>query len=776
MSKTMLNIYDFTSKRKTAVLQNAYDIVETHELNQIYTLTFTLPSTDEKVKYCQPRHLVRWGDDGELYRIKAVQQTDNDTGTIVYECEHVVTTLCDSLLFGSYTYGGGNIRTASVINWLLNQQKTRNWVLGKCDFDRRFEYGWEQENLLNALYAIPKEFSTPYKWEFDTTGFPWKISLRKIDDSVNPEYYLRAESNILSSGTSADYADICTRIYPLGYGEGVNQLDIRSVNNGLPYLQSPDNIIKQYGLVEKVLVDRRFENPESLMAYAQTMLDNLQTPSFSRSFDVTDLYPLTIQNFDNAEVGKICKMTGDGTIAYITKTVHQWDDVGNLQIELSTKATDVASRVADLADRVRIESVYAQGATQLYQHSKDANATPEKGMMLNLYFPSEMRQINKVQLKLELKQFRSYSLASENASTVIQTSSEGAASLQTSSAGGANIQSSNEGEASIQTTSNGGGSTYTSTAGGDSIQTSTDGGGTPTTSSAGGTSMASTSENGPSMSITASVASTENANWNDYYYSHGTSNLYVSKEADSGYTSHDGDHNHDIRGYTGETTPPASANYKHSHGINYSGGALVNGQHQHQVGTYGHQHSFSVFSLKHNHPVSVYVMNNDRSKSGFIHSHMFSLNPHNHTLTISGHNHRITIPKHSHTVTLPNHNHTVKIPNHTHKVSIPAHTHGLTISNHTHSIKIPAHSHEITAGIFETGNATGFSIYVGGKRVTTVNAKNFDGDITSWLLNSSNQIPRDSWINLEIRPNDLAYVVTSVFVQGFVQSRGGGNY
>ena len=146
MSKTMLNIYDFTSKRKTAVLQNAYDIVETHELNQIYTLTFTLPSTDEKVKYCQPRHLVRWGDDGELYRIKAVQQTDNDTGTIVYECEHVVTTLCDNLLFGSFTYGGGNIRTASVINWLLNQQKTRNWVLGKCDFDRRFEYGWEQEN------------------------------------------------------------------------------------------------------------------------------------------------------------------------------------------------------------------------------------------------------------------------------------------------------------------------------------------------------------------------------------------------------------------------------------------------------------------------------------------------------------------------------------------------------------------------------------------------------------------------------------------------------
>ncbi len=223
---------------------------------------------------------------------------------------------------------------------------------------------------------------------------PFRCAMEHMT-TVPPEYYLRAKSNILSSGTSAEYADICTRIYPLGYGEGVNQLTIRDVNNGLPYLQSPDTIVARYGLIEKVLVDRRFENPESLKAYAQTMLDNLQTPHFARTFDVTDLYPLTSQNLDDAEVGKVCKMTGDGSIAYITKTVHQWDEAGSLQIELSTKATDVASRVADLADRVRIESVYAQGATQLYQHSKDANATAEKGMTLNLYFPSEMRQINK---------------------------------------------------------------------------------------------------------------------------------------------------------------------------------------------------------------------------------------------------------------------------------------------------------------------------------------------------------------------------------------------
>ena len=71
---------------------------------------------------------------------------------------------------------------------------------------------------------------------------------------------------------------------------------------------------------------------------------------------------------------------------------------------------------------------------------------------------------------------------------------------------------------------------------------------------------------------------------------------------------------------------------------------------------------------------------------------------------------------------------------------------------------------------------TQFDIYVGSTKKATVEATTYNGDITQWLLNDKNLIPRNTWINVEIRPNALAYVVSSVFVQGFVQSRGGGNY
>ena len=753
---TMLNVYDRQTRKKTAVLQNAFDIDETHELNQIYLSSFSLPSTDEKNKFCLPRHFVRWGDDGELYRIKAPKTDENNVGVVTYECEHAITTLCDSVMFGSFKYGGAGVRTRDTITWLLSQQKQQDWVLDVCDFDRKFEYLWEQENILNALYSIPKEFASPYMWTFDTTVYPWKLSLRLLDVTASPQYYLRARSNILSSGTAADYANICTRIYPLGYGEGVNQLNIKDVNNGVPYIQSPKAITDKYGIVEKVLVDRRFENAESLKAYAQSMLEVYQEPTMSRTFDVTDLYPLTGQDWTDAEVGKICKMTQDGSIAYITRTQRQHDKAGDLHIDLSTKPTDIASNVADLADRVRIESVYAQGATQLYQHSKDANATTSKGMIMSLYFPSEMRQINKVLMRLKLGKFRSYSQATDSKTVTVKTCSNETVTVKTNPAalGGQ------------KTTSDGGGTT--SSSGGTSVSVS--GGG----SSGNGTDQMTT---GLSLDVSAeglvsppmasqtsppSTDTTSGTEWAQDYTStttEATPNGAVQIQI--------GDPNGKLYG---NTWSPSGTDGYHSHNTEYwESGTIDGGYHDHD--TY--------VNAPYLQSGEVVINNGYYSQSGKEHIHYITKNAlahshninHYHTVSVSG---GASGGYHTHTFSVPNHTHTISA--HSHSLPDLSHSHDFKLNGHTHSITLNSHSHAITAGIFESGNPSSFDIYVGGKKKTTVNSTSYDGDITTWLLNDKNQVPRNSWIDVEIRPNDLAYVQCSVFVQGFVQSRGGGNY
>lgn len=665
-----LNLYNL-QREKIAVLENAYNIEEEKELNAIYGLKFSLPSSDPKITMCQAMRFVRYGDTGEMYRIIKSSAADADISTNTFICEHVIATLCDTVLFGSYVYGGQGVGTAQVINWILSKQNVQNWQLIRCDFDLNYEYNWEQENLLNALYSIPKEFVDPYRWEFDTTIYPCGLSLIKIGEAEDPDYYIAAGKNLLGRNVNTDNTQICTRIYPLGYGEGINQLTIRDVNpnkdaegKGLPYLEAEAATIEQYGIIEKVLVDRQFESPETLMAYGQTVLNNLKVPTLERSFDVADLYPITKQPIDRADVGKVCLLTEDGTLAYIKKTVRVLDDPGSLTLDLSTKTSGIVNTIADLADRVRIESVYAQGATQIYQHAKDANAgtTVENGHVLSLYFPKEMKQINKVLLKLQLKKFRMYNKSTENSEAQSSTSEDGGGSTSTSAAGGGNI------------------SIY--------------------------------------------VGATENANWKYPLipYTEATQISIACNQA--------GEHKHWIWGDTGTVTPPASDNYRHYHAMNFDSqqnDSYGNSpKHRHDVyestnGGDGHWHYVPRNRLQHDHQIN--VMNSAQSMSGF---------------------------------------------QHTHSVSIP---------KHSHSFTIPAHDHSISPGIFEASETpTSFGIYVGGQLKINIESKTYEADITEYLLDETGLIPRDRWITVTIVPNKLAYIVSSVFVQGFVQSRGGGNY
>lgn len=626
----MIEVFD-KSRKKVAILENAYGVTEREEINSVASLTFSLPDTDDKNKYCQPFHFVRH-DGGQLYRIMAPAGTRSDTGSITYECEHVIATLIDDVLFGAHVVGNLGGYTRDSIQYVLDRQTEARWVLGECDFSRQFEYGWENENLLAALFSIPNRFVDPYMWAYDTSGSPWKLHLKRIDESAPPQFYIRAGKNLLQRDFQRPAQDVCTRLYCLGYGEGVNQLTIADVNGGIPYLQSPQAYIDKYGLISRIWVDRRFEDAASLKERGQAILSELQGPRLSVTVSAADLYQMTQADYDKAELGRITLLADDDIKTYITGITRNWDTPGDMQLTLATKPVDVASSIADLADRQRIEQVYSQGATQLYGQSVQANATPDIGAVLNFWIPDEMRIINKVLAKITLDRFRSYS----------RSTSGGGATTSTSTSGGGGTS-----------TSSSGGGTYSSTA--------VDGGGTRTSSSGGGVSRTLTLDGG--LSATAGE---------------------YSQSPQTGTTD-------------------------------------------------GHRHSIPV-SLNHRHAIS--------------HSHSFSI---------------------------PNHTHTVSIPSHSHSFSVGAHTHSVSIPSHTHSVSIPDHTHGIEQGIFEFGGANGATIWVNGQEKGAMGTDH-DVDLTEWLLNDDGKIDRGRWHKVEVVPDDLAYVTIDIYIQGFVQSRGGSTY
>ncbi len=614
----MLNIFDRTL-RKTAVLQNAFGVVETEKLNGLSTLQFSLPGDDPKNENCDLFCYAQY-DDGALYRIMTPQADESDTEAVTYQCEHAVATLLDDVLFGSVVLSG--LGTRAVLENLLDRQTVKRWVLADCDFNYQYDYGFENENLLVALFSVAELF-TEYRWDFDTSVYPWRISLRKINLSAVPECYLRPEKNLLTSQRARDAGQLCTRLYCLGYGEGVNQLTIREVNGSLPYLQANADVVARYGVISRVFVDRSYEDARSLMERGRALLAQYQQPVFSASFEAADLFEATGDPQDYPRAGKVVRIMPAGETTYITEVVRNLDSPGDVQVTVSTVSANISDTVAALADRQRVEQVYSQGATQLYAQSVQANATTTLGAVMNFYIPDEMRIVNAVKAKISLDRFRSYSKATKGGGKSTTTSRVGGESTATSEAGGAVNETSNSG-------------------GGDSV-----------TSGSGG-------------KTTVSYAP-------DY-----------------------------------KTVASSYPKYDDGEGID---------EHFHTVGT---------GTMAHKH----------------------------------------SIPDHTHAVELPTHRHSFKTSAHKHAVSIPA---------HAHKVDIPDHAHDIEQGIFQFGAAKTAQILVNGVLKGTM-AQERELDLTAMLVADDGKIPRGRWMKIEIRPDDLAYVTIDLFVQGFVQSRGGETY
>ena len=451
--------------RRLAYLDNALAVGYALETNSLWSATFTLPADDKKNAYCAPLNFVEIFDGDEridLFRIIGEDLERSDGATRYYNCEHVLATLISDVLFQYHQCGGSGVKTADVLNYILARQTRQNWKLGDCDFKRYFEYNWENSTLLAALFAVPECFDSEYLWSWDTTVYPWTLSLTAPTNALKSE--IRYAKNMTNIKKTTDATSIANRVYALGYGEGVTQLTIESVNGGVPYVEDALSI-ERYGLCSTILVDSRYEIAENLKAYAEQMLAGLKEPYVSYEIGAIDLHRLTGDSFSKFRPGEVVRVVdeADGInlrtrIVRVEKSDAEGDP-GNVTVTIANKTQDIAGSISDLQSRALIGETYAQGATnqQIYNFSDNADTThPAK---LQLYISSSVVRINKMLLNVEFEAFRAYEKTVKSGGG--QTTSSGGASTATSSSGGGTSKS----------TSNGGGSTVTSQNGGSSSET-----------------------------------------------------------------------------------------------------------------------------------------------------------------------------------------------------------------------------------------------------------------------------------------------------------------
>lgn len=432
-----VSVLDNITLERVAFLPNAYNVGYTQELNKLSHASFSLPADDPKNSFCLPyRYVEVWDADSfvGLFRILPSVQTKSGTEReIVYTCESVLATLMDDVLFGWHEIGNVGVHTQEVISYVLARQTSPRWQLAECDFQHQFLYGWENENLLSALFSVVKPFAEAYRWEIETGAYPWQLSLKA--PATEPKAIIQYRKNLTAIRKTVDPTEICTRLYPLGYGEGVNQLNIADLNNGQLYLDAQTQA--RYGIVSRIWTDRRYEDASSLLAAAQVMLDELSQPYISYEIEVTQTSGL-----DRLVVGDFVRVIDheDGTNFAAQVIAKEKSDVnGNnpaVSITIANKSRNIATSLADIADRQRINETYSQGAVTVFTKSFADNADKDHPAVLRFELPDNMVHINKVSLTGRTSAFRGYAMAVGGGGGETVTTGGGGAFYDTTSAGG----------------------------------------------------------------------------------------------------------------------------------------------------------------------------------------------------------------------------------------------------------------------------------------------------------------------------------------------------
>ena len=611
----------------------------------------------------------------DLFRVTEIPKgVYGRAGTKKLKCDQVLCTLSDDITPTYMQIGGNGQPLESCIRQVLACQKTARWKLGRCDFATLYEYSFASEGLLSALLKliepIPDALMTT-----DTTSYPWTLNVVRADDTDATE--LRYSRNMEEISEEVLDTDFATRLYPLGYGEGVNQLNIKSVNGGTAYIDSPTQAL--WGVVSKPYVDTTITDAATLLAQGHAALELCCNPHVSYSITCKDISILTGEKMDAFYAGRMARiiyLDYELTIRARVREIYYPKPITepwNAKLTIANRSADVASVIAQLQRISRIEQLYGQGSTTFYSGGIEQNAdkdTPAEG---DIYIPDDMVHINAIMLKVTLSAFRADSKGAKGGGGTVTTTRASGGGTQTSEAGGGatlTVEKRTVSEVKMtgmpmQEQAVNANTGFAKNFDGDNM--SDTGAASGETGSGGGCDTGiSRDENGPKLKTEAAEGSTGEG---------GGGNTGISRNEDGAMTETGdaGQHSHGSNNTHRHTFDGVSVGKTGYTSYNGAGSTTSAGEHSHGMSHWhsvdGHTHSLGGHShaMTHWHAIDPHTHSLGNHTHDMTHRHEFQ---HYHQMNIS-----LLVP--SQTLNLPEHRHSVNIPAHTHEVNVPEHVHGI---------------------------------------------------------------------------------------------------
>ena len=344
-----------------------------------------------------------------IFRMAQCSRTLGASGGQTVTLEHGLATLGDDVLPGYTELGGTGMTTAAVLQHLLDCQTVKRWVLGECAYTEEMAYSWENENLLTAILSVASPLPGNPVWCFDQSVIPWRLHLRQASEEICE---CRMSRGLEKVTVTYDRQNLCTRLYPLGYGEGADQLNIAGVNGGMPYLQA--DTAGEEGLVTRVWTDTSITEASTLLAAAQRELEASCRPQITVEATGSELVSLTGESLDRLKVGKLCRIPLPGEETPILQriiTAHHPDVMNapeQVRLTLSTPGQDVSSTLASLSRKTAVGETYSQGAASEYSMLFGDNCDGDHPAVMRFFIDEDAIHVNSVQVRFSREAFRAY--------------------------------------------------------------------------------------------------------------------------------------------------------------------------------------------------------------------------------------------------------------------------------------------------------------------------------------------------------------------------------
>jgi phage minor structural protein len=215
-----------------------------------------------------------------------------------------------------------------------------------------------------------------------------------------------------------DPTDIVTRVIPLGYGEGINQLDITSTNGDVEYLQSA-TAIEQYGVIEGVPTNKDIQNAATLKIWGQTVLNEKRQPKLSYQQTALDLSVIAGHENEKYELGDTIRTIIDIlNVDVYSRVIERERDLlnepWNPKLTFSTRPSSLTDEIVQLKQRNLTLENAPQGNTYIDTFGYAENIDLTHPFQLPVWISPDIINVNRVRLHIDGQRYRAYEAGADN--------------------------------------------------------------------------------------------------------------------------------------------------------------------------------------------------------------------------------------------------------------------------------------------------------------------------------------------------------------------------